>query len=333
MKKIKPIKEKTLQASQNTYNELFKDIGYYIKTKLKARGIHDLIAYIYAKKIKNKNVLDIGCGLGRFSFISSRTAKKVVGIDMTENAISCAKIIQNSLKIQNIDFILSTIEHYETDEKFDFILLSGTLEHIIDTDMFFKKIKKLLKPSGIFITDSPSEFNFRGIFHASLWKLFNFPMTLSDVRIVTPNFIKDKCKQYDMELVKTVGTLFSRGWGEAAVSDLKERIPNVLKDVEKDTSRIDINIDNYTNWLEDAGSVFKNLLESWEKTKLISRIPEKRGFIFKLEEKVLNKYNLPVEAIKEYLSPDFSIDPFYSDNIEISLLGGNIIYEIYHKTK
>jgi SAM-dependent methyltransferase len=333
MKKINPIKEKTLQASQNTYDDLFKDIGYYIKTKLKARGIHDLIAYIYAQKIKNKNVLDIGCGLGRFSFISSRTAKQVVGIDMTENAISCAKIIQNSLNIKNIDFILSTIEDYETDQKFDFILLSGTLEHIIDVDMFFKKIKKLLKPSGTFITDSPSEFNFRGIFHASLWKLFNFPMTLSDVRIVTPNFIKDKCKQYDMELIKTVGTLFSRGWGKAAVYDLKERIPNVLKDVEKETSQIDINVDNYINWLEDAGNVFENLLENWEKTNLISRISEKREFNFKLEKKVLNKYNLPVEDIKEYLSPDFSIDPFYSENEEISLLGGNIIYEIYQKRK
>lgn len=333
MKKIIPIKSISIEESKKTYDALFDDIDYYIKTKLKARGIHDLIADIYDEKIKNSDVLDIGCGLGRFSFISAKSAKHVVGLDMTEKAIACARVIQKSLKINNIDFILSTIEDFPTDKKFDFILLSGTLEHIIDTDIFFEKIKKLLKPSGIFITDSPSEFNFRGVFHASLWKLFNFPMTLSDVRIVTPNFIKDICYKYNMELVKTVGTLYSRGWGTAANSDLKERIPNVLKDVEKETSEMKISINNYNEWLDDASEVFQKLLESWERSNLIYKISNKRSFDFSLCDETIIQNNLPLKTIKDYLSPDFTIDPYYSENENISLLGGNIIYEIYKKEK
>ena len=233
MEKIIPIKSISMEESKKTYDALFANIKYYIETKLKARGIHDLISDIYREKIKNSDVLDIGCGLGRFSFISAKSAKHVVGLDMTEKAISCAKVMQNALNINNIDFILSTIEDFQTDKKFDFILLSGTLEHIIDVDNFFEKIRTLMKPSSIFITDSPSEFNFRGIFHASLWKLFNFPMTLSDVRIVTPKFINEMCERYDLKLERTVGTLYSRGWGNAAEKDLKERIPNVLKDIEE----------------------------------------------------------------------------------------------------
>ena len=333
MKKITPIKSISIKESQKTYNALFEDIDYYIKTKLKARGIHDLIIDIYSNKIKNRDVLDIGCGLGRFSFISSKKARKVVGLDMTENAITCANVIKKSLNINNIDFTLSTIEDFKTDKKFDFIMLSGTLEHIINVDKFFEKIKTLLKPSGVFITDSPSEFNFRGVFHASLWKLFNFPMTLTDVRIVTPQFIKDMCEKNDMKLKKTVGTLYSRGWGSAAITDLTQRMPNVLKDVKNQTSKIKISLDNYYGWLEEAGVVFQQLLMTWEQMKLISKISDKRSFDFYLNKKILRENNLPVESIKEYLSPDFSIDPFYSDNKEISLLGGNIIYEIYNKKK
>ena len=33
MKKIKPIKSKTLEASKETYDDLFADLNYYIKTK------------------------------------------------------------------------------------------------------------------------------------------------------------------------------------------------------------------------------------------------------------------------------------------------------------
>ena len=60
MKKIKPIKSKTLEASKETYDDLFEDLDYYIKTKLKARGIHDLIFNVYIEKIENSDVLDIG---------------------------------------------------------------------------------------------------------------------------------------------------------------------------------------------------------------------------------------------------------------------------------
>ena len=331
MKKIKPIKSKTLKDSKKTYNDLFENIDFYIKTKLKARGIHDLILSIYKNEIKNSEVLDIGCGLGRFSFFASKIAKNVTAIDMTANAINCSKKIQLALNIKNIDFILSTIEEFNLDKKFDFILLSGTLEHIIDGDQFFKKITKLLKPSGIFITDSPSEFNFRGSFHASLWKLFDFPMTLSDVRIVTPKYINKLCSNYNLQTNRIIGTLYKRGWGEESIKDLKIRIPNVLDDVQEKIKKIDVNLNEYFEWLDEAGSYFNELLKDWEKKKLILKISNDRDFKFELNRDLILKNKLPLKSLTQYLEPDFSIDPFYSESFPINLLGGNLIYEITRK--
>ena len=47
MKKIIPLKEKTLDESRKTYDELFEDIWYYIADNLKARGKHDLITFLF----------------------------------------------------------------------------------------------------------------------------------------------------------------------------------------------------------------------------------------------------------------------------------------------
>tara|TARA_B100001248_G_scaffold260556_1_gene249134 strand:- start:282 stop:1277 length:996 start_codon:yes stop_codon:yes gene_type:complete len=331
MKKIKPIKSKTLEASKETYDDLFADLNYYIKTKLKARGIHDLIFNVYIKKIENSDVLDIGCGLGRFSFFASKIAKNVTAIDMTANAINCAKKLQSALNIKNIDFILSTIEDFKINKKFDFILLSGTLEHLIDSDQFFKKITKLLKPSGVFITDSPSEFNFRGTFHASLWKLFDFPMTLSDVRIVTPKYIETLCSQYGLKTKKIIGTLYKRGWGDESIQDLKNRMPNVLYDVKEKIDKLNVNIDEYFEWLDEAGIYFNELLKTWADQKLISKISNNRNLQFNLDKTLILKNNLPLKSLTQYLEPDFSIDPFYSEHYPINILGGNLIYEIIKK--
>ena len=57
-KKVKPIQELTLSESKRAYDELFSDVSYYIDTKIKARGIHDLIAHIFREKISGARALD-----------------------------------------------------------------------------------------------------------------------------------------------------------------------------------------------------------------------------------------------------------------------------------
>ncbi len=42
------------------------------------------------EKLNGKNVLDLGCGTGRHSMQIAKFAKKVKGIDLSENAINIA---------------------------------------------------------------------------------------------------------------------------------------------------------------------------------------------------------------------------------------------------
>ena len=67
------------------------------------RGNPDFLKIIkkYKKNIKNKIVLDLGCGIGSSSIILSKIAKKIFSIDLTEIAVKHAKK----------NFILNKIEN------------------------------------------------------------------------------------------------------------------------------------------------------------------------------------------------------------------------------
>ena len=202
-KKISPIKEKTLESSRKTYNELFSDIARYINIKLKWRGIHTLTYNTIKDNLDNtKSVLDIGCGYGRFSFLAAQKAKKVVGIDMTERAIDVCNAYKKALPFKNIEFLTCDVESYQTKgELFDYIILGGVLEHLINPTSIMKTISSILKPGGILISNSPTEFNFRGNISTTLNKLFNFPTSLSDVRVVTHSFMENLGQKVKSQLL------------------------------------------------------------------------------------------------------------------------------------
>ena len=166
---------------------------------------------------------------------------------------------------KNIDFICETAENFNYSEKFDFIFLSGTLEHIINPDQVLTKISSLIKKNGTFVTDSPSEYNIRGTVHATLWKLFDFPATLSDVRIITPKYMNQLFKKYKFKQNNhIIGTLFSRGWGKALYADLSKRIPKIIEAVKK-VKKIDVSdkmIMNYFEWLRDSEKYIPKLYEN-----------------------------------------------------------------------
>ena len=82
--------------------------------------------------VKNKTILDIGCGGGRNSIPLAKMGAKVTGVDISPQMLDFAK--NNSKKnkcSKNTNFILSSA--WETNlpsKSFDKILLLGILEHI-----------------------------------------------------------------------------------------------------------------------------------------------------------------------------------------------------------
>jgi hypothetical protein len=97
-------------------------------------------------------ILDLGCYAGDMSIYLSDKAKKVVGIDYNNVAITAAKKKYNK---SNLNFICSDAYEYlnSSHETFDVIIMSHILEHLDDPESFLKKYTPFFKHVYIELPD------------------------------------------------------------------------------------------------------------------------------------------------------------------------------------
>ncbi len=102
--------------------------------------------------VKNKTVLDIGCGGGRNSIPLAKMGAKVTGIDISPQMLDFARKNAKKNKCsKNTIFINSSA--WETglpSKNFDKVLLLGVLEHLPEEyrELTIKEAKRLLKKNG-----------------------------------------------------------------------------------------------------------------------------------------------------------------------------------------
>jgi len=325
MTKIVPMRKKSKAESVAAYQRVYGDVERFIRMKLKWRGIHTLTYSLIANRLREKTLLDIGCGFGRFSFLAARRAEHVVGLDMTERALSVAAVLREAIGATNVDFVLSDIEGYDPGPcKFDCIVLGGVLEHVIDPAPIFKRIDQMLTPKGLLVINSPSESNFRGDVSTVLLKLFDFPMSLSDVRQITPRYMQELAETWGYRIERIVGCKYSRAWGEMGAKDLKERIANVLEDVKEETKSLKIRKETFDRWVQERAEENRAFLGYLLRKKILKPIPKRP--LFRLNPRVIEAHGLPLPAIQEYLKPDYSQDAHYTDVPPFNLMGGQAIY-------
>jgi len=104
---------------------------------------------------KNKIVLDIASGSGYGTKMISKEAKKVYGVDVSEEAIQYSKKNFYSKKIDYRKSDGSTIPI--GDNSVDIVVSMETIEHIEDQEGHLKEIKRVLKPDGIYICSTPND--------------------------------------------------------------------------------------------------------------------------------------------------------------------------------
>jgi len=95
---------------------------------------------------KNDQVLEMGCGSGRWTFFLASKCKLVTAIDFSDEMIKLAKSIQRKKNIKNIKFICKKAENYCDYKKYNIIYLSGFLQYLNDVDIM-KLINNLTKMS------------------------------------------------------------------------------------------------------------------------------------------------------------------------------------------
>lgn len=99
------------------------------------------------EELKGKMVLDAGCGAGRFTQITAKYAKKVIGIDLS-NSVEVA--IANTRQFINSQIIRADINDMPfPDEYFDVVFSIGVIHHTPSTRQAFASLAKKVKKGGI----------------------------------------------------------------------------------------------------------------------------------------------------------------------------------------
>jgi len=105
--------------------------------------------------INQKYVLDIASGEGYGSYLMSRWAKHVYGVDIDLDSIKEAeeKYIKSNLK-----FIVGSAEKLPLErDSIDVVVSFETIEHHNKHDEMLEEVKRVLKPNGVLIISSPDK--------------------------------------------------------------------------------------------------------------------------------------------------------------------------------
>ena len=106
------------------------------------------IPIAYLGNVKDKIVLEAGCGTSESLARIARKAKKVVGIDVSKNALleSKANFEKNKVTKEKYSLTLGTIENMKfKDNTFDITFNTGVIEHFDDDKISNKPVEEMIR--------------------------------------------------------------------------------------------------------------------------------------------------------------------------------------------
>ena len=132
-----------------------------IASKYAASPVPDRPAYeTKIQKIKtflktDDVVLDIGCGTGTQCDDIASDVKQATGVDISRKLLAIAEQRRVERKLENVEFLqLSLFDDHFQPESFDVVMAFHVLHFFDDIDAAFNRIHELLKPGGLFISET-----------------------------------------------------------------------------------------------------------------------------------------------------------------------------------
>ena len=103
--------------------------------------------------VDGKEVLDAACGAGYGSAVLGTRARRVVGVDVSDEAVAYARTRYGG---DNVEFATANVNALPfEDDSFDVVVSFETVEHVRDPKMFLREVARVLRGEGTFVVSTP----------------------------------------------------------------------------------------------------------------------------------------------------------------------------------
>ena len=123
--------------------------------------LEHLATYNFARPYTaGKDVLDFGCGTGYGTHSLSQGVNRIVGVDISTDAISAARgEFLTDEGSDRLDYpVIEPIEKGRLpfeDSSFDAVLSFQVIEHVHDVGTYLKEVRRVLRSNGVFVCATP----------------------------------------------------------------------------------------------------------------------------------------------------------------------------------
>lgn len=135
-----------------------KEIGtkeYFEEVRFKKLFVEPhILEFTNFSQYKNKNVLEVGCGIGTAAYLFVNNGAKYTGIDLSPNSVSLTRQHLSYANNDNVPTVFEWDIEKQLDSKyedcFDLVYSFGVLHHTPDIDYALMNIYDVLKKDGTF---------------------------------------------------------------------------------------------------------------------------------------------------------------------------------------
>ena len=118
-------------------------------------------------KLKNKNILDMGCAEGRLAILLASRGHKVTAADISDGYLLQVKKFakENGISVSTIKCDIEEDISQFNRRKFDVIFFMDIIEHLKCPALALGKLQKLLRKDGILYIHTPNVFSISNIIY------------------------------------------------------------------------------------------------------------------------------------------------------------------------
>lgn len=193
------------QTSESLFydNQVFDDeLIYENFEKITAVENKEVLKEMGGKEnLKNKKILDLGCGIGDTAIYFALQGASVYGIDISKKMINIANRLAEKYRVKHMcNFNIGAAENINfKDNYFDFVFGNGILHHA-DIPKTIEEVHRILKKNGKAFFIEPLAYNpIINIYRKKAKEIRSTnekPLTIKDFKIINKYFKKMEHKEF-----------------------------------------------------------------------------------------------------------------------------------------